>query len=99
MTVGKKKQKSLDNFQTLLSMPSLRLLLERYEHRYVQCSGPCPQFAISFCRSSFEYSGVQLNMDQGDLIKNWTVKFVVCCIVCKQVEVSTILASVESTGQ
>jgi len=35
-------------------------------------------------------------MDQSD---NRTVKFVVsCCVVSKQVKVSTILASVESTG-
>ena len=41
----------------------------------------------------------QLNMGQSDLINNQTVKFVISyCIVFKQVEVSTILASVESTG-
>ena len=49
--------------------------------------------------SCFEHSGAQLNMDQSDSINNRTVKFVVsCCVVFKQVEVSTILASVESTG-
>ena len=38
-------------------------------------------------------------MGQTDSINNWMVKFVVSyCIVFKQVEVSTILASVESTG-
>ena len=59
-----------------------------------------PQFAIDFCSGScFEHSGVQLNMDQSDSINNRMVKFVVsCCVVFKQVEVSTILASVESTG-
>ena len=37
-----------------------------------------------------------MDMDQGHLINNWTVKFVVsCCVVSKQVEVSTVL---ESTG-
>ena len=41
----------------------------------------------------------QGRMDQSDSINNRTVKFVVsCCVVSKQVEVSTILASVESTG-
>ena len=59
-----------------------------------------PQFAIYFRSSScFEHSGVQLNMSQSNLINNWTVKFVVSyCIVSKQVEVSTILILVESTG-
>ena len=38
-------------------------------------------------------------MDQSDSINNRTVKFVVsCCVVSQQVEVSTILVSVESTG-
>jgi len=38
-------------------------------------------------------------MDKADSINNWTVKFVVSrCVVSKQVEVSTTLASVESTG-
>ena len=40
-----------------------------------------------------------MDMDQGHPINNWTVKFVVsCCVVSNQVEVSTILVSVESTG-
>ena len=43
--------------------------------------------------------GMRLNMDQGHLIDNWMVKFVVSCyVVSKQVEVSTILVPVESTG-
>ena len=38
-------------------------------------------------------------MDQANLINNRTVKFVVsCCVVSKKVEVSTVLASVESIG-
>ena len=38
----------------------------------------------------------QLNMDQSDSINNWTVKVVVSYhVVFKQVEISTILASVE----
>ena len=59
-----------------------------------------PQFAIYFHSGScFESSEAQLNMDQSDSINNRTVKFVVSyCVVFKQVEVSTILASVESTG-
>ena len=41
----------------------------------------------------------QLNMDQSDSINNRTVKFVIsCCVVSKQVEASTILVLVESTG-
>ena len=58
------------------------------------------QFTISFCHSScFEHLGAQLNMDQGHLIDNRMVKFVIsCCVVSKQVEVSTIFVSVESTG-
>ena len=44
----------------------------------------------------FEQSGIQLNMDQSDSINNRMVKS--CCVVSKQVEVSTVLASVESTG-
>ena len=82
-------------FQTLLFVPSLKLLLE---HRY-DAPRP-PQFAIYFGSGScFEHSGAQLNMDQSDSIDNRTVKFVIsCCVVSKQVEVSTILASVESTG-
>ena len=48
-----------------------------------------PQFAIIFSSSCFEHSGVQLNVDQSDLINNWTVKFVISYrIVFKQVEVS-----------
>ena len=82
-------------FQTLLFVPSLKLLLERFLHRY-DAPRP-PQFVGS--GSCFEHSGAQLNMDQSDLINNRTVKFVVpCCVVSKHVEVSTILASVESTG-
>ena len=39
------------------------------------------------------------NMGQGHRINNRTVKFVVsCCVVSEQLEVSTILVSVESTG-
>ena len=62
------------------------------------------QFTISFaCGSCFKHSGawlkhsgVRLNMDQGHLIDNWMVKFVFsCCVVSKQVEVSTILVPVE----
>ena len=76
-------------FQTPLSALSLKLLLERFQH--------CRQgfhFAISLCHSScFENLVVQLNMDQGHPINNWTVRFVVLyCVVSKQVEVSTILA-------
>ena len=58
------------------------------------------QFAIYFRSGGcFEHSWAQLNMDRSDLINNWTVKFVVSyCVVFKQVEVSTILSSVESTG-
>ena len=49
--------------------------------------------------SCFEHSGAQLNMGQSNSINNRTVKFVVSYrVVSKQVEVSTILASVESTG-
>ena len=85
-------------FQTLLIVPSLKLLLERFYHRY-NAPRP-PQFAIYFRSGScFEHSGAQLNMDQSESINNWTVKFVVsCCVVSKQVEVSTILVSVKSTG-
>ena len=44
-------------------------------------------------------AGAKLNMGQSDSINNRTVKFVVSyCIVFKQVELSTILALVESTG-
>ena len=61
---------------------------------------PPPQFIIHFRSGScFEHSRAQLNMDQSDLLNNWTVKFVIsCCVVSKQVEVTIILASVESTG-
>ena len=46
-----------------------------------------------------EHSRGWLNMDQGHPINNQTVKFIIsCCVVSKQVEVSTILVSVESTG-
>ena len=59
-----------------------------------------PQFIIHFRSGScFEHSRAQLNMDQSDSINNRTVKFVVsCCVVSKPVEVTTILASVESIG-
>ena len=72
--------------------------LERFQHQY-DAPRP-PQFAIYFRSGSwFEHSWAQLNMDQSDSINNRTVKFVVSYrVVFKQVEVSTILASVESTG-
>ena len=57
-----------------------------------------PQFAI-YCGSCFVHSEAQLNMGQSDSINNRTVKFDVSySVVFKQVEVSTILASVESAG-
>ena len=50
-------------------------------------------------RNQFQRLGARLNMDQGHPITNWMVKFVISCfVVSKQVEVSTILVSVESTG-
>ena len=79
-------------------MPSLKLLLERFWHEY---DVPRPlKLAISFrCGSYFEHSKAQLNMDQGQWINNWTVKFVVSCfVVSEQLEISTILVSVESTA-
>ena len=43
-------------FQTLLFVPSLKLLLERFQHQY-DAPGP-PQFAIYFrSGGSFEHSG------------------------------------------
>ena len=85
-------------FQTPLPVPSPKLLLEGFQHQY-NTPRP-PQFAIYFRSGScFEPSGAQLNMDQSDSINNRTVKFDVSySVVFKQVEVSTILASVESTG-
>ena len=76
----------------------MKVLLEKFQHRY-DAQRPL-QFAISFRRvSCFEYLGAWLNMDQGHLINSRMVKFVVsCCVVSKQVEVSTVLVSVESTG-
>ena len=55
---------------------------------------------FSFHRGScFEHSGAWLNMDQVDPINNRTVKFVnSCCVVSKQVEISMILVSIESTS-
>ena len=55
---------------------------------------------VYFCSvGCFEHSGAQLNMDHSDSINNRTIKFFVSYhVVFKQVEVSTILASVESTG-
>ena len=54
--------------------------------------------SVFFRSSCFEHSGVRLNMDRGHLIDNQTVKFAVSySVVSKQVEVSTILVSVEST--
>ena len=69
------------------------------EAAFGEILAPPSQFAIDFCSGSyFEHSGVQLNMDQSDSINNRTVKFFVSCsVVSKQVEVSTTLASVEST--
>jgi len=79
-------------------VPSLKLLLERFQHQY-DAPRP-PQFAIYFRSGGcFEHSGAQLNMDHSDLINNRMVKFAVSYrVVFKQVEISTILASVESTG-
>ena len=49
--------------------------------------------------SCFEHSAAELNMSQSDSINSRIVKFdVSCCVVFKQVEVSTILVSVKSTG-
>ena len=60
----------------------------------------CPKTPIYFRSGScIEHSGAQLNMSHSDSINNRTVKFVVfCCVVFKQVEVSTTLVSVKSTG-
>ena len=69
-------------------MPSLKLLLERFYHQ--DPSNSQSVFVAVATRA-------RLNMDQDHPINNRTVKFVVsCCVVSKQVEVSTILASVES---
>ena len=57
-------------------------------------SGSC-----SYRYENIFFSGVQLNISQSDSVNNRTVKFVVaCCVVFEQVEVSTILVSVKSTG-
>ena len=85
-------------FQTLLFVPFMKLFLERFQHQY-DAPRP-PQFAIYFRSGGcFEHTGAQLNMDQFDLINNRMIKFVVSYrVVFKQVEVSTIISSVECTG-
>ena len=85
-------------FQTPLFIPSLKLLLERLEHRY---DAPRSlQFAIYFrsgscfdsLRGAAEHEPVRFDQQSDG-------KFVVSYrIVFKHVEVSTILVSVESSG-
>ena len=65
----------------------------------IRCPKTSPIRNIFGSGSCFEHSGAQLNMGQSNSINNRTVKFVVSYrVVFKQVELSKIVASVESTG-
>ena len=82
-------------FQTRLFVPSLMVGFSIDTMPQDLPNSQCIFIAVA----AFEHWGVQLNTNQFDSINNQMVKFVVsCCIVFKQVEVSTILVSVNSTG-